>query len=89
MIITVTLTDAEVRILETGMVDISLWIHNALHEKCRRQTDKLVEQVTTSNPKKLSKVEKETMLEAFTLESAAERNAKFEALELAKLEAEK
>ena len=60
-------------VLANDIYEIADWIFNAAEEKCRRHMDRIVEQHTAYNPKKLSKVEKEDIIKGLTLETAKER----------------
>ena len=64
------------KVLANDIFEIAEWIFNAVDEKCRRHGDRIVEQNTAYNPKKLSKVEKENIIADLTLETAKERTDK-------------
>lgn len=42
MEITVTLTDEEVKALETDMLSIQAWVSNAIHNKARQCIDRII-----------------------------------------------
>jgi len=63
-------------VLANDIYEIAEWIFNAVDEKCRRHGDRIVEQNTAYNPKKLSKVEKENIIRDINLETAKERTDK-------------
>jgi len=49
-----------------------------VNEKCRRHGDRIVEQNTAYNPKKLSKTEKDLIIKDLILETAKERTDRLE-----------
>jgi len=75
---TVTVSDQELKALEWDIYEVQDWIQNAISEKARRVTDRLIEQNTNLNFKKLSKVEKEAEIDKMELETAKERQERFE-----------
>lgn len=74
-----TLTDEEVKALETNMVSIYEWIKNAIFNKARVVTNQIILEKTNYNPKKLSVAEKGLIIKDLTLETAVARNARIEA----------
>ena len=75
---TITVSDEELKALEWDIYDVQEWIQNAISEKARRTMDTLIEQGTNFNPKKLSKVEKENIIQNFVFETAKERTNRLE-----------
>jgi hypothetical protein len=75
---TVTVSDAELKALEWDIVNVQEWVQNAISEKARRVTDRLIERHTAYNPKKLSKSQKEAEIGKIELKTAAERKLEFE-----------
>ncbi|MBA7472200.1 MAG: hypothetical protein GH156_00550 [Dehalococcoidia bacterium] len=76
---TVTLSDEEEKALLTDMVSIQEWLDNVIHNKARQCIDMIVEQHSDRQPKKLPVEEKLRVVREAKVESAAERQAKFEA----------
>jgi hypothetical protein len=66
------------KVLVNDIYEIAEWVFNAVNEKCRRHGDRIVEQHTAYNPKKLSKAEKDLIIKDITLETAKERTDKLE-----------
>lgn len=86
---TITLSDAEDKALKSVAVSAQDWIDNAVHERCRIAIDEIV---NAEVQRKLAAGEaitgsKEDIVMAAQVESAAERQARFEA-EQAALEAQ-
>lgn len=78
---TITLSDAEIKALEHVSVNANDWIQNAVHERCRIAIDEIV---AIEVQRKLSAGEpitgtKDDIVMAAQIESAAERQARFEA----------
>lgn len=78
---TITLSDAENKALGVVAVDQNDWIQNAVHERCRIAIDEIV---AAEVQRKLAAGEpitgtKEDIVMAAQIESAAERQARFEA----------
>lgn len=77
---TITLTEAEDKALSTVAFDQNEWIQNAVHERCRIVIDEIVQ---AEVQRKLAAGEpitgsKEDIVLAADIETAAERQAKFE-----------
>jgi len=70
---TVTVSDEELKSLEWDIYDVQKHIQNAISEKARRTMDRLIEQYTHKNPKKLPKTDKENIISGLHLESAKQR----------------
>ena len=66
------------KVLANDIYDVAEWIFNAVEEKCRRHCDRIVEQNTAYNPKKIPKAEKDVIIKDLNLESAKERTDKIE-----------
>lgn len=84
---TITLSDAEDKALKSVAVSAQDWIDNAVHERCRIAIDEIV---NTEVQRKLAAGEsitgsKEDIVMAANIESAAERQARLEAEQAAKL----
>ena len=75
----VELNDAEEKALLTDMLSVQDWIDNAVHNKARQCMDTVVEKVTDRRAKKISVEEKLQIIRDAQVESAVERNARFEA----------
>lgn len=78
---TITLTDAEHKSLGVVALDQNDWIQNAVHERCRIAIDEIV---AAEVQRKLTAGEpitgtKDDIVMAAQIESAAERQARFEA----------
>ena len=78
---TITLTDAENKALGFVALDQNDWIQNAVHERCRIAIDEIV---AAEVQRKLTAGEpitgtKDDIVMAAQIESAAERQARFEA----------
>ncbi len=76
---TVTVSDEEEKALLTDMISIQDWLDNAIHNKARQCIDVIVEQHSDRQAKKLPPDEKLRVVREAKVESAAERQAKFEA----------
>lgn len=77
---TVTLTDAEDKALSIVAFDQNEWIQNAVHEQCRRAIEEIV---ASEVQRKLAAGEpitgsKEDIVLAADIETAAERQARFD-----------
>ena len=75
---TVTVSDEELKALEWDIYDVQKHIQNAISEKARKTMDTLIMKYTDKNPKKVSKTDKETIIDGLTLETAKERTDKLE-----------
>lgn len=78
---TITLSDAEVKALETAAFDAQAWIDNVVHDRCRIAIDEIV---NSEVQRKLSAGEpitgsKEDIVLAANVETAAQRQARYEA----------
>ncbi|MBA7597119.1 hypothetical protein ES703_04114 [subsurface metagenome] len=76
---TITLSPEEEKALLTDMISIQEWLDNAIHNKARQCIDVIVEQHSDRQPKKLPLEEKLRVVREAKVESATERQAKFEA----------
>lgn len=76
---TIEINDAEEKALLTDMVSIQEWLDNAIHEKARRVIDTIIEKETDRRAKKVPVEEKHNLIREMMLETAVERNARFEA----------
>jgi len=75
----VTVSDDELKALKSNVYDFQIWIQNAASEKARRVINRLVEEHTNLNYKKISKEEKEAVVHDLTLETAKERGNRMKA----------
>ena len=78
---TITLSDAEDKALKTVAISAQDWINNAVHERCRIAIDEIVNAevqrlLAAGQPITGSK---DDIVMASNVESAAERQARFEA----------
>jgi hypothetical protein len=83
---TITLSDAEDKALHTVAISAQDWIDNAVHERCRIAVEQIV---AAEVQRKLAAGEtitgsKEDIVMAAQIESAVERNARFEAEQAAR-----
>jgi len=76
---TITISEEEEKALLTNMVDIQVWLQNAITQKARKVTDRIVVAVSDKNPKKISQAEKAQIIRDAALETATERNFRIEA----------
>ncbi|RLJ07348.1 MAG: hypothetical protein DRP12_02400 [Candidatus Aenigmatarchaeota archaeon] len=74
-----TLTDEEEKALLTDMVDIAEWVENLLRNKVRRVMDRVIEEHTEYNPRKLTHSHKKKIIANLSLKTAAEKMAELEA----------
>jgi len=74
-----TLTDEEEKALLTDMVDIAEWVENLLRNKVRQVMDRVIEEHTEYNPRRLDRERKRQIVAGLELKTAAERNAEMEA----------
>ena len=76
---TVTLTDAELKALAFVAADPQEWIDNAVHNRCRIAIDEIyqmeIERMTNDPDITSIPADKETVVLAAEIQSAAERNA--------------
>jgi len=74
-----TLTDEEERALLTDMEDIFLWVKNLVENKVRQVMDRIIEEQTEYNPRRLDLDRKRQIVAGLKLKTAVERNAEMEA----------
>lgn len=74
----VTVSDEELKALEWDIYNVHAWIQNAISEKARRTMDILIEQNTSFNYKKISAMEKESIIRKLVIETAKERTKRLE-----------
>ena len=74
-----TLTDEEEKALLTDMVDIAEWVENLLRNKARQVMDRVIEEHTEYNPRRLDPVRKQQIVAGLKLKTAVERMAEEEA----------
>ena len=74
----IEINDAEEKALLTNMISIQEWLDNAIHNKARKCIDRIVEQISDKQPRKILVEEKYQIIRDAQLETAAERNARFE-----------
>ncbi len=70
---TVTITEAEEKALLAVMVDIQEWLDNSIHNRARKATDKIIQDCTDRQPKKIPAGEKEAIILQTDFETAEER----------------
>lgn len=87
---TVTLSDAEDKALGFVAVSQQAWIDNAVHERCRKAIEQIVnEEIQRKlNVGETISGSKEDIVMAANIQSAADRQAEWEAEVQAKLQAE-
>lgn len=76
---TITLTAEEEKALLTDMMSIQEWIDNAIHNKARQCVDKIVEEHSDRQARKISRAEKLDIVKEAEVESAVEKQARLEA----------
>ena len=74
-----TLTDEEEKALLTDMVDIYKWVKNLVENKVRQVMDRIIEEQTEYNPRRLDPDRKREIISGLKLKTAVERNAEMEA----------
>jgi len=72
--ITIKIDDLDYEILETDMVDVQEWVENAVREKIRRLTDRLVEEHSEFQAHKIDQSKKKEILKKVKLPKARDRN---------------
>jgi len=73
-----TLTDEEEKVLLTDMVNIAEWVENLLRNKVRQVMDRIIEEQTGYNPRKLDLNQKKQIVAGLKLKTALERNKELE-----------
>jgi len=73
-----TLTDEEEKALLTDMVDIAEWVENLLRNKARQVMDRIIEEQTEYNPKRLTPERKREIIASLKLKTAVERSRELE-----------
>ncbi|RLE41355.1 hypothetical protein DRJ16_06470 [Candidatus Woesearchaeota archaeon] len=68
-----TISDAEEKALLTDIVDLAEWIENLLTDKARRVMDRVIEEHTEFNSRKLSPDQKRQIVRTLRLKTAKER----------------
>ena len=76
--ITVTIPDDILKILEWDIYEVREWLQNDISEKARRLVDRIIEQNTAYNPKRVAWVRKMAIIKELNLESAKERTDRME-----------
>ncbi|RLA87304.1 MAG: hypothetical protein DRG40_00650 [Deltaproteobacteria bacterium] len=74
-----TLTDEEEKALLTDMEDIFLWVKNLVENKVRQVMDRIIEEHTEYNPRRLDRERKRQIVGGLKLKTAVERMAEEEA----------
>ena len=77
--ITVTIPDNIFKILEWDIYEVQGWLQNDISEKVRRLVDRIIEQDSALNPKRLSVEQKIELIKKTKLETAKERTDRMEA----------
>ena len=75
----VSVSDTQLKALESDIIDVQGWIENVLHNKARKCINRIVKKHSVYQTEKLSAAEKEQIVLNAEIETAAERQAKFEA----------
>lgn len=78
--IKIQLSDEEVKALEWDIVDIEEWASNAIHNKARQCIDKVIEEYSDKQLKKIGQVERDQIVRGAGVKSATERMAEEELL---------
>jgi len=73
-----TLTDEEEKALLTDMEDIFLWVKNLVENKVRQVMDRIIEEQTEYNPRRLTPERKREIIASLELKTALERNRELE-----------
>jgi len=73
-----TLTDEEEKALLTDMEDIFLWVKNLVENKVRQMMDRIIEEHTEYNPRRLTPEKKRQVVAKLKLKTAVERNKELE-----------
>jgi len=73
-----TLTDEEEKVLLTDMEDIFLWVKNLVENKVRQVMDRIIEEQTEYNPRRLDRDRKRQIVKGLKLRTAVERNMEME-----------
>ena len=73
-----TLTDEEEKALLTDMVDIAEWVENLLRNKVRQVIDRIIEEQTEYNPRRLAPEKKRQVIAKLKLKTAVERDMELE-----------
>jgi len=76
----VQISDAEEKALTYVIVDIQVWLQNAINNRARQAMDEIINKYTDKNYKILDKAAKEQLTMNTTFKTAAERTAEQEAL---------
>ena len=71
----INLTEEEEKALLTDMISIQAWIDNAVHNKARQCIDRVVEEYSDKQAKKISSKEKLQIVKGAEVKTAAERQA--------------
>ena len=74
----ITVSNEELKALEWDIYDVQAHFQNAINEKARRVINRLIEQHSDKNPKKISQDERKAIIQSLDLETAKERNARIE-----------
>jgi hypothetical protein len=72
---TVTISDAEAKALLTEMTDIGAWLENWAHHRAGQLIAQIVEMTTDKRAAALTKPQREAIVTAASVTSAAERTA--------------
>lgn len=73
---TITLLEEEEKALLTDMASIQEWLDNAIHNKARQCIDKVVEECSDRQAKKISNAEKLQIVREAEVESATDKQAR-------------
>jgi len=75
---TVTISEAEEKSLLTEMVSVQEWLDNFIHSSARRYMARIIETTTDKRAAAVPEKDREAIVLAATVETAAEREAKLE-----------
>jgi len=73
-----TLTDEEEKALLTDMEDIYKWVKNLVENKVRQVMDRIIEEHTEYNPRRLTPERKREIIGKLKLKTVLERNRELE-----------
>ena len=73
-----TLTDEEEKALLTDMEDIYKWVKNLVENKVRQVMDRIIEEHTEYNPRRLTPERKREIIAKLKLKTAVERDMELE-----------
>jgi len=75
----IELSEAEEKAMLCNMLDIRVWINNAVHNKARQCMDNVILEHSNKQPKKISADERTKIVHKAVVKTIAEKNAEEEA----------